>query len=90
MNQDLFKKELLATKIFQDEKDKAIVSINHLRNKYIQFEGMLDFKSLYVKIINYQIKKYGVQLADPKQTLCFYLQYLDSNGDHWSNWRRNR
>ena len=83
MNQDLFKKKLLATKIFQDEKDKAIVSINHLRNKYIDYVDILDFKELYIQIINYQIKEYGKQLADPNQIEYFYLKFLNSQGKQW-------
>lgn len=83
MNQDLFKKELLATKIFQDEKDKAIVSINHLRNKYIDYVDILNFKELYIQIINYQIKKYGKQLADPNQIEYFYLKFFNSQGKQW-------
>lgn len=73
----------MATKIFQEEKDKAIVSINHLRNKYITYEDILDFKKLYIKIVNYQIKKYGKQIADPNQIEYFYLKYLNSQGKQW-------
>ena len=83
MNQSLFKKELITTKIFQEEKNNAIVSCYHLKNKYIKYDGLVDFASLYAKIINYQIKTYGSQLANPGDVIYYYFRYLDSRGKHW-------
>lgn len=83
MNQELFKKKLKAAEIFEEQKDKAILSIKHLRKLYSDIKEDIDFRELYTKIINYQIKKYGGQLADPNQIEYYYLKYLESRGEHW-------
>lgn len=83
MNQKIFKKKLLEQKIYEEQKDKSIVSMNHLKNKYVDLKEEVDFKEIYIKIINYQIQTYGGQLADPNQIEYYYLKFLRTNNRDW-------
>ena len=90
MNQKIFKKKLLEQKIYEEQKDKSIVSMNHLKNKYVDLKEEVDFKEIYIKIINYQIQTYGWQLADPNQIEYYYLKFLRTNNRDWrrKKWKR--
>ncbi len=59
MNQVEFKKKLIEELIFFDEKDIGVNTINQLRLKYNCLGFDLDYSTIYRKIVNYRINKYG-------------------------------
>lgn len=83
MELSLFKRKILETKLFEENKDKAIISSRHLRDTNIKYDGLVIWRDLYAKIINYQVKKYGGQLSDPKTLNLFYLMSQKQNSKKW-------
>ena len=50
--------DLLEIMIYEWSKE-SIENINQLRNKYIQYEGQVDFGKIYRCVVDYRISKYG-------------------------------
>ena len=65
MDRELFKKQLLERKIFNDLKDAPMTGAKYILNTYGE---NVDYSKVYRKIVKYQIKKYGRSLTVPSQT----------------------
>lgn len=65
MDRELFKKKLLERKIFNDLKDAPMTGAKYILNTYGE---NIDYTRIYVKIVNYQVKKYGHSLTVPSKT----------------------
>ena len=62
MEREEFEQRVLEQQIFNELKDGTILSSEHIRRKY---QGLnIDYSRLYRRIINYQIKTYGISLND--------------------------
>lgn len=57
-----FKRRVLEEKIFNEIKDEPIISAEFIRRKFKGSE--VDFSRLYRKLVNYQVKTYGISLND--------------------------
>ena len=68
---DEFKRQLIEKWIFNKEKDKALICAQNIKNKYINYD--IDYSNLYAKLVNYQIKKYGRPLSNPKVVINLYF-----------------
>lgn len=59
-----FKQRVLEEKLFLELKDKSVVNSDKFRKEY---KGLnINHSRLYVRIINYQVKKYGCSLDNDK------------------------
>lgn len=60
MSKEIFKKRVLEQKIFEENKDEPLGNAEKFKKKY---DGLdIDLRNLYIKIVNYQVKQYGVTL----------------------------
>lgn len=59
---ELFKKQLIETKIFLEYKDEPIYNIEIFNNKMIRKYGKGNYREVALKITNYQIDKYDTSL----------------------------
>lgn len=59
MDQVEFRNKFIEQAIFENEKDVGVNTCNQLRLKYNYLELDLDYTSIYRKIVNYRIAKYG-------------------------------
>lgn len=66
-----FKRQLLEKLIFENEKDNALICAKRIKSKYQSYD--LDFTKIYAKLINYQIKKFGYPLGDPRVVINLYF-----------------
>ena len=55
--------------LFEMYKDTAELFYLQDRNKIKEKYPNINFSSLYTKVVNYQIKKYGIQLSKPVKTI---------------------
>lgn len=72
-NEKEFKRKLLEEKIYNEVKDTNVISSEKFKLKYKNLD--INHYELYVRIVKYQIKKYGTTL---------YANYvtLNSNKPH--------
>ena len=61
MKKEIFKELLLEQKIFEEEKDKNLYNAEKFRKKYKDYP--IDHTRLYTRIINYQVKTYGMSIS---------------------------
>ena len=59
MNNVEFKIKYLEEKIYQDEKDGGCNYANDLRRKYPEYIDLVDISKIFIRIVNYRVKKYG-------------------------------
>lgn len=59
MDQVEFRNKFIEQAIFENEKDVGVNTCNQLRLKYNYLKLDLDYTSIYRKIVNYRIAKYG-------------------------------
>ena len=55
---DLFKSQV----VLELEKDNAFYNAQHFKRKITQKYGLVPTTEMYLKVVNYQIKKYGITL----------------------------
>ena len=60
MSKEIFKKRVLEQKIFEENKDEPLGNAEKFKKKYAGLD--IDLRNLYIKIVNYQVKQYGVTL----------------------------
>lgn len=61
MKKEIFKELLLEQKIFEEEKDKNLYNAEKFRKKYKEYP--IDHTRIYTRIINYQVKTYGMSIS---------------------------
>lgn len=61
MKKEIFKELLLEQKIFEEEKDKNQYNAEKFRKKYKDYP--IDHSRIYTRIINYQVKTYGMSIS---------------------------
>lgn len=64
MNTKEFKTKMQEAIVFENEKDKALICANNIRNKYCDFD--IDFTTIYARLVKYQIATYGETINDPR------------------------
>lgn len=59
MDKSILYKNYLETKIYLDERDGSCNYANDLRRKYQELIDLVDISKIFIKIVNYRVKKYG-------------------------------
>lgn len=59
MDKNILYKNYLETKIYLDERDGGLNYANDLRRKYPEYVDVLDISKIFIRIVNYRVKKYG-------------------------------
>ena len=94
MNQVLSIIELIEEIIFYNEKDIGVNTVNQLRLKYNDCGYDLDYSSIYRRIVNYRIAKYGTSrlaenyIIESKIKLKSIKDDLDGNKESKEIYRR--
>ena len=59
MDKNILYKNYLETKIYLTERDGSCNYANDLRRKYPELLNVVDISKIFIKIVNYRVKKYG-------------------------------
>lgn len=59
MDKNILYKNYLETKIYLAERDGSCNYANDLRRKYPEYINLVDISKIFIKIVNYRVKKYG-------------------------------